>query len=160
VVDIVNPPGASPLRITVRPNCAVHRGEGLRTLAVAAPIGVAIGLAFLWLGAWPVVPFVTLALAALTLAVHLVERRAGNFERITVDSKKLTVDRHYWTGDEHFEFDCYWVQVIARQAQAGGLAYLGLRSHGREVAVGHDLTDDERATVGSALLSRLAWLKH
>lgn len=160
MVDIVSAPPAAPLRITVRPNCAVRRGEGMRTLAVATPIGIVIAIGFVWLGAWPVVPFVTLALAALAFAVHLVERRAGDFERITVDDDKLTVDRHDFTGDEHFEFNCYWVQVVVRQAAAGGFAYLALRSHGREVAVGHDLTDEERATVGSALLSRLAWFKN
>lgn len=160
MVDIVNTPPAAPLRITVRPNCAARRGEGVRTLAVATPIGVAIALGLFWLGAWPVVPFVTLALAALTLAVHLVERRAGDFEQITVDDDKLTVDRHDRADDEHFEFNCYWVQVIVRKAAAGGCAYLALRSHGREVALGHDLTDEERASVGGLLLSRLACLKN
>lgn len=159
MVDIVSAAPAATLRITVRPNSAMHHGEGLLTLAVTVPLAVIIAAVFFFLGAWPVVPFVLLALAALGLAVYCVQRHAGDFERITVDDETLSVDRHDPQGDEHFEFNGYWVQIIRRQAAAGGCAYLALRSHGRELAVGHDLTDDERASVGRALLSRLARIR-
>lgn len=159
MVDIVSAANTSPLRITVRPNSVSHRGEGALTLVVTAPLGLAIATGFVLLGAWPVAPFVLLALAGLTAAVYFVHRHTGDFERIVVDQDKLTVDRHDPDRDEHFEFNGCWVQVVQRNSTEGGCTYLALRSHGREVALGHDLTEDERASVGSALRSRLAQLR-
>lgn len=159
MVDIVNAASASPMRIVVRPNSVLHRDEGALALAVTAPAGFAIAALFVLLGAWPVAPFVLAALAGLAVAVWLVHRHAGDFERIVVDDDKLVVDRHDPGGDHHFEFNRSWVQVIQRRASAGGCAYLAVRSHGREVPIGHDLTDQERASVGRALLARLARLR-
>lgn len=159
MVDIVSAANAAPLRITVRPNSVLHRGEGALTLALTAPVGVAIAIGFAFLGAWPVAPFVLLALAGLAAAVYLVHRHIGDFERIVVDDDKLTVDRHDPRGDEHFEFNGHWVQVVQRPSSEGGCAYLALRSHGRELPLGSELTADERATVGRALHDRLADLR-
>lgn len=159
MVDIVSATNTAPLRITVRPNSVQHWWEGALTLAVAAPVGLLIAAGFLLLGAWPVAPFVLLALGGLALAVYLVYRHVGDFERIVLDDDKLTVDRHAPGRDQHFEFNGCWVQLVQRRASAGGCAYLALRSHGRELALGRDLTDDERASVGRLLAARLARLR-
>lgn len=160
MVDIVSTANATPMCITVRPNSVLHGGEGALTLAIVTPIGVIIAAGFALLGAWPVAPFVLLAVAGLGLAVYLVHRHIGDFERIVVDADRLTVDRHDPAGDQHFEFNAYWVQVVQRATLDGGCAYLALRSHGREVSLGHHLTEDERASVSRVLRARLAALRH
>lgn len=160
MVDIVSNASAAPMCITVRPNSVLHGGEGMLTLAVTAVIGFAIAAGFWWLGAWPVAPFVLLALSGLSLAVYLLGRHGGDFERIVVDDDRLTVDRHAPAGDEHFEFNGCWVQVVQKDNLDGGCDYLALRSHGHELVVGHDLNDAERAAVSRALRARLARLRH
>lgn len=159
MVDIANAAKTAPLRIIVRPNSALHRGEGALTLAITAPIGLAIATVLIAFGAWLAVPFVLLALTALTAAVYAVYRHRDDFERIVIADDKLTVDRHQPDGDQHFEFNGYWVQVVQRHAETGGCAYLALRSHGRELALCHYLNDAERAVVGRVLSSRLALLR-
>lgn len=160
MVDIVSAAKTAPLRIIVRPNSALHRGEGALTLAATAPVGVFIASVLVAFGAWPVIPFVLLALAGLAAAVYMVYRHRDDFERIVLTDDKLVVDRHRPDGDEHFEFNGFWVQLVQRQAEEGGCAYLALRSHGREVALGGQLNDAERAVVGRVLSSRLALLRH
>ena len=159
MVDIVSAAKTAPLRIIVRPNSALHRGEGALTLAVTAPLALCIAVVLIALGAWPVVPFVLLVLAALAGAVFMVYRHRDDFERIVIADDKLTVDRHQPDGDQHFEFNGYWVQVVQRHADTGGCAYLALRSHGRELPLCHHLNDAERAVVGRVLTSRLAVLR-
>ena len=159
MVDIVSAASATPLRITVRPNCAFVRGDQNLLVGIVVPVGIAIGLVFWHLGAWPVVPFVALALAALLVAGYAVRRHADDFERITLTGDRLFVDRHDPKKDEHYEFNGHWVQVVCHPAAAGGCDYLAVRSHGREVQLGHDLTDGERASVGAALISRLGSLR-
>jgi uncharacterized membrane protein len=159
VVDIVCTANAAPMCIIVRPNSVLHRGEGVLALAVTALVGVLIAVGFTLLGAWPVAPFVVLALAGLGLAVYLVGRHVGDFERIVVNDDWLTVDRHDPLGDQHFEFNGYWVQVEQKNNLDGGCEYLALRSHGRELVVGSNLTTEERAEVSRALRVRLARLR-
>lgn len=159
MVDIVSTANAKPMCITVRPNSVLHRGEGMRTLAVTVPLALALAAGFALFGAWPVAPFVLLAIAGLGLAVYLVHRHLGDFERIVLDADRLTVDRHDPAGDQHFEFNACWVQLLQRTTPEGGCAYLALRSHGRELPLGSNLTDDERASVCRALRDRLARLR-
>lgn len=159
MVDIVGSAGAAPLEITVRPNCALRAGECFVVLALLLPVSLLIAAGFTFFGAWLVVPFVALALAALLWAMRELARHAGDFERITLAGDRVLVDRHRPDADEHFEFNGYWVQVICRPAAAGGCDYLALRSHGRELVLGLDLTDRERASVGKALLTRIARMR-
>lgn len=160
MVDIVSTANTAPLRITVRPNSILHWGEGTMTLAIAAPLGTVIAGGSVMLGAWPVAPFVLTALAGLAGALILVHRHLDDCERIVLDRDRLTVDRHLPGQDQHFEFNGCWVQLVQRRARSGGCAYLALRSYGRELPLGRDLTDDERASVGRLLAARLARLRY
>lgn len=155
MVDIVCTASATPLRITVRPNSAVNGHWRAFVLLLLLPLFSAIGVGFVLLGAWPVVPCLALALGGLWLALRAVERHADDFEEIMLRGDHLLLDRHDRTGDQHLEFNCHWVQVVSR-----GAGYLALRSHGREFPVGHDLNDAERAAVGRELRSVLARTRH
>lgn len=159
MVDIVSTANATPMCITVRSNSVLHRGERARTMALTVPLALAMAVGFALVGGWPVAPFVLLALVGIGLAVYLVHRHLGDFERIVVDADRLTVDRHDPDGEQHFEFNACWVQLLQRTTPEGGCAYLALRSHGRELPLGNNLTDDERASVGRALRDRLARLR-
>lgn len=159
MVDIVNTAPAMLLRITVRPNSAVNGRWQVFVFAMLTPVFSLIGIGFALFGAWPVLPCLLLTLLALGCALRHIERHAGDFEQITVGDKRLIVDRHEPNRDEHFEFNSSWVQVVAHAASPGVSAHLALRSHGRELPFGLDLSDDERAAVGRALKSRLSRLR-
>lgn len=159
MVDIVNTAAATPLRITVRPNSAVNGKWHAFVLLLVVPVFSAVGIGFALIGAWPVLPCLLIVMLALVVALRHIERHAEDFERITLNDDVLTVDRHAPDQDEHMEFNSRWVQVVSLDSAPGETRYLALRSHGRELPVGHDLTDTERATVGGALRSRLSRLR-
>lgn len=159
MVDITSTTLAAPMCIMVRPDGVLHRGEGVQLLGLGVAAAIVVSIGFSIFGAWPVAPFVVLALAGLGFVFYLLSRHAGDFERIVIKDDWLIIDRHAPGGDEHFEFNGYWVQVVQKDTLDGGCAYLALRSHGQELVLGHHLSDDERASVGRALRARLARLR-
>lgn len=159
MVDIVGGASAMPLRITIRPNSALHPKDALIAAAIAAPVGAVIAALFARFGAWPVAVFVALAFAGLFIATRLIQRRNDDIERIAFDAWTVTVDRHDHDGDSHYEFNGPWVQLVERSAADGGCTYLALRSQGREVSLGEHLTEDERASVSRVLRDRLRKLR-
>lgn len=146
--------------VTARPNF-VAGSPGLRlAMVILLPWWGGVGAVFVKLGAWPVTLFMLLPLLGLAWAFHQVERHAGDFERLTLDDDRLILDSHTPDQDQHLEFNSHWVQVALQPAAVGGGTMLTLRSHGKEVAFGRLLSDEERATVSRELSRRLAQIKH
>lgn len=156
MVDIVGAASPAHYCVTVRPNCSLPAAGHFYFLALTLPAYSLIAVGFTLLGAWPVVPFFLLALAALAHAFYQMWRHAGDFERITIDDDKLILESHNRERDEHYEFNCYWAKVVLREEGIRGHCHLSLCSHGREVPFGHLLSDDERAMVGRELYLRLS----
>jgi len=159
MVDIVGAASPAHYCITMRPNCSFPSGGHFYFLALSVPVCGIVAVWFTFLGAWPVVPFVVMALAALGHAFHQVRRHAGDFERITIDEDRLVLESHDLKKDERFEFNCYWARVVMREEGMCRHCYLALRSHGREVPFGHLLSDEERAQVGQRLNLCLASIR-
>lgn len=146
--------------VTAKPN-SVLGNPGLRfAMVVLLPWWGGTGIAFLMLGIWPVTVCMVLPLVGLAWAFHHVERHAGDFERLVLDDDRLIVDCHTPEQDQHLEFNSQWVQVALRPTAVGGGTTLTLRSHGKEVAFGHLLSDEERAALSHELSLRLARLRH
>lgn len=160
MVEFVRAGDPAHFSVTARPNF-VAGSAGLRVaMVILLPWWGGIGAVFVKLGAWPVTFFMLLPLLGLAWAFHEVERHAGDFERITLDEDRLILDSHTPDEDRHLEFNSQWVQVALQPAAIGGGKIITLRSHGKEVAFGRLLSDDERAAIGRELNLRLAKIKH
>jgi uncharacterized membrane protein len=159
LLDRVDTELVKPLRITLRPSSAVHGRWRALILLGLIPVCGTIGLGFTLLGAWPVLPFLLMAMFALVGLLQHIERHAGDYERITVNDDRLIVDRRAAEEDEHLEFNSQWVQLVSQDIAPGETRYLALRSHGQEHPLGRNLSDDERATVGRLLRARLNALR-
>lgn len=149
---------ADVFRVTARPN-----GAGTTTglpvaVALLLPCCIVAALAFIALGAWPVAVFMLLPLLGLAAAFFCLQRHAKDFERLTLRGDQLIVERHTPLGDEHLEFNSQWVQVAVRPVGLG--RRLVLRCHGKEMAFGLLLTDDERTRLAAELMRRLAQMRH
>lgn len=149
----------SPFSVTARPNSVAGRPGLLISMAILLPACLITGLAFMLLGAWPVTLFMGLYILALVGAFAYIERHNSDFERLTLTDDRLIVDTHTLAGDQHLEFNGYWVQVDL-QTSAIGSNSLCLRSHGREVPFGRLMSDGERLAVSKELGRRLARLRH
>ena len=61
-------------------------------LVFTACLSFAIGIGFAWVGAWPVLPFIGLEVAALATAFFAQARRAADYERIEVRDGEMRVE--------------------------------------------------------------------
>lgn len=157
-VGVADP--VSPFSVTARPNSVLGQPGLLISMAVLVPACFVTGLAFMLIGAWPVTLFMTLHILAVVAAFLYVERHTSDFERLTLADDRLILDTHTPDGDQHLEFNGYWVQVDLHATSLGGGNSLSLRSHGKEVPFGRLMSDGERLAVSQELCRRLARLRH
>lgn len=95
---------ASRLMIVLQPNqSATWRTNKLVLLAIAVPsLGIAVGFALL--GAWPILPFAGLELAALASALYYVNWKLQYRHVITLSEDRLRIDKGFYAPRQSWEF--------------------------------------------------------
>jgi uncharacterized membrane protein len=157
-------PGAEIPPLATAPEfCVVsRRNDSLGTrgrwaLFTALCVGsFSLGLAFAVVGAWLVLPYCALEMALLYVAFRCIERRAGDWERVSVCGDRVIVERQRADVQVRQEFNRYWARV---EVEAGGFnrpPRLKLRFAGREVQFGEDLPAAQRTRVARDLHRVLA----
>ena len=131
--------------------------EGFLILMVAiGVVSFATGLVFLMMGAWPVMAFCGLDVALIYLAFKLNYRAARMHETVHLTGQALLVKRTYPNGkEESWTFNPYWVRLSVEENEHTERTQLSLRSHGRELVIGHFLSNEERADFANALSAAL-----
>ena len=125
-------------------------------MAFVSLISFAAGLAFLLMGAWPVLGFFGLDVIAIYWAFRVSFRGAKASEEIRVTTSELRVRRISHRGHAvEFVLNPLWVQLDRRSDPEYGVEKLYLLSKGRRVAIGNFLSPDEKASFANALLSAL-----
>ena len=96
---------ASRLMIVLKPNhSSTWRNNKLVLLAISVPsLGIAIGFAFL--GAWPILPFAGLELAALGSALYYVNWKLQYRHVITLCHERLRIDKGFYAPRQSWEFE-------------------------------------------------------
>jgi uncharacterized membrane protein len=105
-------------------------------------VALAVGIGFAALGAWLVLPFAGIEVAALGAALTWIFRHALDYERICLRGGLLEVEVVDGRRRTRREFNPAWARVVF-EAQ-GNRARLALRSHGRELEIGRHLSADDR----------------
>ena len=123
------------LELTARRHCSTSpRFLALCFVCLAAiPGTIGLGLA-LFLGAWLVLPFAGIEIAALAAAFVWVARHIGDYEKVTVEGDRLIVEVQDAVGLRRHEMNVRWARLVVESR--GGEARLALRSHGREIEIG------------------------
>ncbi len=133
---------------------------GFRLLIAALVlIGLAAGIAFLLLGAWPVLGFFGLDIALLAWCFHVNYRQGRQRERLRLTPDALTLERMSPAGAvEQVRLPPWWLRVeIDQSGERPGP--LTLATHGRRETVGAFLAPWERVEVAEALRQALAPLR-
>ena len=133
---------------------------GFRLLIAALVlIGLAAGIAFLLLGAWPVLGFFGLDIALLAWCFHVNYRQGRQRERLRLTPDALTLERMSPAGAvEQVRLPPWWLRVeIDQSGERPGP--LTLATHGRRETVGAFLAPWERVEVAEALRRALAPLR-
>src|SRR5215468_8604943 len=139
------------------PHRSLNRTGFLLVMAFLTVISFAAGVAFLLMGAWPVLGFFGLDVLAIYWAFRVNYRRAKACEEISVTPTELRVRRVNHRGHvSEWVLNPLWVQVDQIAHEEFGIERLYLVSRGRRVAIGSFLGPDEKASFSSALKAGLA----
>jgi len=143
----------------LHPYRSLGRRGFLLLMSAVALVGFAGGIAFVYLGAWPITGFGLLELGLFYVMFELSYRSARLFERVRLTRDELTVERHEANGEiMHWRFQTYWLRVMIDEPLSHG-SQLTLSSHGRNLTIGSFLTAPERADLAQSLKAALAALR-
>lgn len=138
-------------RQVARRNNSLSSTGRLLVFAFLFVVSVGIAAAFAHFGAWLVLPFAGLEMLVLYLAFRYIEHHAADYELIEIDGDRVKVERFEGGNRRTEAFSRYWAHVVVSQDGSR----LALRSHGRELEIGHIMSDEQRLELGRALKRRL-----
>jgi len=153
-IDVKTTGARSDFSLTVKRNCSISPQALGGLLAFIAGVSFAIGVAFALYGAWPILPFVGLEVAALAAAFYVNGRHATDYERIAFADGALVVEVRDGDRIEEHSFNPHWVRLVVSGARRD--VRLALRSHGRALEIGRHLDAAGRDLLATALRGRLA----
>jgi uncharacterized membrane protein len=138
------------------PHRSLNRAGFLVLMGFLSAVSFAAGLAFLLMGAWPVLGFFGLDVLAIYWAFRVNFRRARATEEIWVTPFELRVRRVSHRGHvAEFVLNPLWVQLDQKTHAEFGIEKLYLVSKGRRVSIASFLGPDEKASFAKALLAAL-----
>jgi uncharacterized membrane protein len=146
--------GACGFSLTVKRNCSISPRALGWLLVFTGALSFGIGVAFALYGAWPVLPFVGLEVAALAAAFYVNGRHATDYERIALADGSLVVEIRDGGRLEEHRFNPHWVRLVVSDARRD--VRLALRSHARELEIGRHLDASGREQLATELRGRLA----
>ncbi len=151
------PAGEKPLFDAIlRPHRSLGPLGFVVLMGLVAAVGCAIGIAFMLMGAWPVLGFCGLEVALLYVCFRLSYRSGGVSERVRLTADALVVDRFDTDGTaRRWTFQPYWLRILIDDPPEHDSA-LTLTSHGRSLVIGSFLTPAERLDLARALREALA----
>ena len=138
------------------PHRSLNRTGFLVVMAFVSVVSFAAGVAFLLMGAWPVVGFFGIDVLAIYWAFRISFRNAKASEEIRVTPSALSVRRISHRGHVvEFTFNPLWVQLDRKIHAEFGVERLYLVSKGRRITIGSFLGADEKASFANALMAAL-----
>ena len=142
------------------PHRSLNRTGFLVLMTFLSVVSFATGIAFLLMGAWPVLGFLGLDVLVIYCAFRVNFRRATATEEITVTPSELRVRRVSHRGHvAEWVLNPLWVQLDQKVHAEFGIERLYLVSRGRRVSIGSFLGADEKASFAKALLAALQTAK-
>ncbi len=140
----------------LQPHRSLGRTGFLVLMAFVSVVSFAAGMAFLWMGAWPVFAFFGLDVLAIYGAFRIYFRRARACEEIRMTLSELSVRRISHRGHiVEFNFNPLWVQLDRERHAEFGIERLYLVSKGRRVSIGGFLGAEEKESFSNALMTAL-----
>lgn len=154
-MDDQPPATQEPFRAVLHTHRSLSPRGFLILMSAVGGVSFVTGMAFLLMGAWPVLGFFGLDVALVYVAFKLNYRAGRAHEIVELTTENLTITRVDPAGaTQRFEFNPYWTRVRLSQ-WPDGRTDLKLASHGKEFSFGRLLNDDERRDFAKALENAL-----
>ena len=140
----------------ITPRRSLGRRGFLALMLFFGAVSFAAGIAFLLLGAWPVLGFLGLDVLILYLALRYNFRTARAIEDIRITPSELHIRRVSHRGDVvEWTFNPLWVRLEEISDPDFGIESLTLTSRGRSVGIARWLGPDDKARFARALAAAL-----
>ena len=144
--------GEEEFRAEIRPDTSMSP----RNLAIAVicltVVCLTIGLGFLSIGLWLVLPFAGLEIFAVGVAVGYTIRRSADFEVVSIRYEDVTVTKTSGSRSRQSKFPRYWTRVhLLRGPHRLQRSRLVVGSHGRFVEIGGSATEKAKDELAAAL---------
>src|ERR1700710_2142056 len=138
------------------PHRSLNRTGFLVLMGFLSAVSFAAGLAFLLMGAWPVLGFFGLDVLVFYWAFRINFRHAKATEEITITPSELRVRRVSHRGHVvEWVLNPLWVRLDQKTHAEFGIEKLYLVSRGRRVSIASFLGADEKASFAKALTAAL-----
>lgn len=138
------------------PHRSLNRTGFLVLMGFLSAVSFAAGLAFLLMGAWPVIGFFGLDVLAIYWAFRVNFRDAKATEEIRVTPFELRIRRVSHRGDVvEWVLNPLWVQLDQKIHAEFGIEKLYLVSKGHSISIARFLGADEKASFAKALTAAL-----
>jgi len=121
-----------------------------RIFGLLAMLSLTLALGFVAAGAWMVLPYSLLELTILALAFRYIERRAMDWERLTVSGDRVIVERCLAGARARREWNRPWVRAELEESRLGHRR-LWLCCGGERWEFGDALAEPERSAVAREL---------
>ncbi len=142
--------------LELRPNRSLDRRHFRLMIAGVAAIFLLMGVRFLVLGAWPILPFMLADIALLWWALRASYRSGRESEHLRLDSDGLELVRIAAHGAARStRLQPHWAQVELEQL-ANNQNRLWLKAHGARHPVGRFLSPAERVDIARVIEDGLA----
>lgn len=138
------------------PHRSLSRAGFIALMAFVSIVSFAAGVAFLMMGAWPVLGFFGLDVLIIYWAFRINFRHAQATEEISVTPSELRVRRTSHRGHTvEWVLNPLWVQLDKKTHEEFGIERLYLVSRGRRVSIASFLGPDEKASFAKSLSAAL-----
>lgn len=151
------PTDATFFSATLTPYRSLSPQGFLIVMALIGTLSFLVGLAFWWLGAWPIFGFLGLDVLLIYLAFRANYRSARAYEEVALTQQRLTVRQVDWRGrGREFEFNPYWARLEVVRRGEMGVTTVRIASHGKRLIVGAFLHRDDRERFAQRLDAAMA----
>lgn len=137
-----------------RRNCALTPAQLARLFGLCGLISVGVSVAWALQGAWVVLPFALIEVAALTAAFVVYGRHAADFDRIVIEPERVCVE--CVSGSRVRRLECQRMTARVVYEGRGRRNLIRLAAREEEIEVGRFVLDAERAALAKELRASLA----
>src|SRR4030095_8635812 len=137
--------------VVARRNDSLGRRPRWQVFGSLASVRRGLAARFAGVGAWPVLPYSVLEIVVLGCAFYYFERRAEDWERLTIAGDRVVVEQAGGGKRQRHEFNRYWLRVEVDPARFGRSPQVMLRSGNDAWVFGSALPVAERVAVGTGL---------
>lgn len=127
--------------IILKPNASWSWRANLYLLYTLMGVSLSIGTAFLFAGAWVILPYSILEMVVLGLCIFYCVRQCNRQEVITISEHEVMIERGIYHPVQSWNYYRIWAQFMVKSPRhPWDPAVVSIRSHGAELEIGSFLS--------------------